>query len=87
MSDTRPGPRIIPVKPHTTLRERSSGLGAKLRVGWASVRVYVAQKKSGRLLLLQCAGALSVLVGISFYSIPAALIVGGLGAILAAERQ
>lgn len=40
-----------------------------------------------RLTILQCLGALSVLYGISYYSIPIALIVGGLGAIAAVEMQ
>ena len=38
-------------------------------------------------LLLQLAGVFAVLYGISYWSVPAALIVGGLGAVIAIERQ
>jgi hypothetical protein len=40
-----------------------------------------------RLLILQCAGAAIALVGIAQYSAPIALIIGGVGVVLAVEFQ
>ena len=39
------------------------------------------------LLIVQLAGAFSVLYGVSYWSVPVALVLGGVGAILAVERQ
>ncbi len=46
-----------------------------------------ATKRNTVLTVLECACAFSVLFGISWYSVPAALIIGGLGGIFAVERQ
>lgn len=48
---------------------------------------YVLSARPLWLVLIQLLGVLSVLVGISFWSIPAALIVGGLFAVGAVEMQ
>lgn len=86
MSDTRP---VLPpphLKPNNW-RERFVVIRRKLQIASLRTAVFVSVHKSLRLVLLQMAGAFSVLYGISFYSVPAALIVGGLAAILVAERQ
>jgi hypothetical protein len=40
-----------------------------------------------RFFFLQCAGALSALIGVADYSVPVALIIGGAGALVVVERQ
>jgi hypothetical protein len=64
-----------------TWKEKFTILRAKAVIGWAS-------RKSLRMTLLQVAGAAMALVGIALvFSAPIALVVGGIGAILVAERQ
>ena len=86
MSETRPGPIMKPAA-STPMRERLRGWKEKAALAWYRTSIFVVAKKSMRMLSLQLLGSLSVLIGISYYSIPAALIVGGIGAILVAERQ
>lgn len=50
-------------------------------------KLRVSLKRAHALLLVELAGSAAVLVAIAHYNWPAALGVGGLGAILAAERQ
>lgn len=91
MSDIRPvPPTIIPVKPHgpaSRWRERIKVWGVKAKLAWYKSAFVIAARKNLRMTVLQLFGALSVLIGISYYSIPCALIVGGLAAIWVAERQ
>lgn len=87
MSETRPGPALVPVDGALSRRERIQLLRHRLQLAAVHVAGYTATHKNARMLLLQCLGALAVLVGISFFSIPCALIVGGIAAIAAAERQ
>ncbi len=51
------------------------------------VRVKVRPTRSVTLLVVQLAGAGAVLAGIAQWSVPSALIVGGVVAVAAAERQ
>ena len=85
MTDLIPGMRIPP--PKTPRRERFRSWVLKARLIWQKSSSYVMVKKNLRMTTLQLFGALAVLVGISNYSIPCALIVGGLAAIWVAERQ
>lgn len=91
MADTRPAPIFRVPKPSKTpadrWRERIRVWGVKGKLAWYRTAIFVAARKNLRMVTLQLFGALSVLIGISYYSIPAALIVGGLAAILVAERQ
>ena len=81
MSDTRPVPSLPDGDDELTWKEKLTVHKAKLAIGWAS-------RKNLRMTLLQTAGAGMALVGIALlFSAPVALIVGGLGAIVVAERQ
>jgi hypothetical protein len=68
---------------------------AKTRLAtlWDKIKPYtkatldIATERNTVLTVFQCVCAFSVLFGISYFSVPAALIVGGLGGILVAERQ
>ena len=86
MTDIRP---VVPAQKQETNNWRRRFVAAKHKVQITAMKVaaYTIIHKSLRLVLLQMAGAFSVLYGISFYSVPSALIVGGLAAILVAERQ
>ncbi len=70
-------------------RKKLSSWRHNIASGFTTAWSYAAPKFtiSRRQMVLQCAGAGSVLVGIAQYSIPIALIIGGVGAILAVERQ
>jgi hypothetical protein len=48
---------------------------------------FIAAARSAQLFVIQLAGAFSVLYGISYWSVPIALIVGGVAAIAAVELQ
>ena len=86
MSDIRPLPPMESTAP-VSKRDRLRAAGVVARFAYARSRLFVANQKRGELFLLQVLGALAVLIGISYFSIPCALIVGGIGAILVAERQ
>jgi hypothetical protein len=82
MPDTHVMPITEPVKP-----SRIEAYRRKLKISYGKLSSYVAGHKSGRLLAVQMVCAMTVLVGIAQYSVPIALIIGGVGGILAAERQ
>lgn len=86
MSDTRPIPPMKSTKP-PRWRERVRELGVRARDYWSKSSFFVMEHKNLRMTSLQLLGALAVLIGISYFSIPCALIVGGLAAIWVAERQ
>jgi hypothetical protein len=58
---------------------------ARLRI--TATGAFIAGKRSARLMLTQVALGCVALIGISYYSIPIALIIGGIAGILAVERQ
>jgi hypothetical protein len=79
-SDTRPVP-LETSEESLTWREKLTVLRARAILTWTG-------HKSARMTLLQTAGAGMALVGLAlFFSAPIALIVGGIGAIVVAERQ
>jgi hypothetical protein len=82
MSDTRPGPDVTARQPG-----KLQAFKRNLEMRYREVKHYVSTHKSGRLLAAQIVCALTVLVGIAQYSIPIALIIGGVGGVLAIERQ
>jgi hypothetical protein len=82
MSETRPGPSLEVVNPG-----RFHVWARKLATAAVKVKVFVVAHRSGRQLAFQAVCAFFVLFGISYFSVPVALIIGGVGGILAVERQ
>jgi hypothetical protein len=75
--------------PETSTSNRTArfvgSLAARSKRACSKAGKYIHER---RLFVLQCLGALSVLIGISsLWGYPVALIVGGVGAVLAVERQ
>lgn len=81
MSETRPGPVVWAGDTRIKL------YGRKLVSRYRKVKLYTVTHKTGRLLLLQVFCSIVALVGVAQYSVPIALIIGGVGGILAVERQ
>lgn len=66
--------------------------GRKLEVKAREFRRYAVLHKTGRLLAIQICCAIVALIGVALmpwgaYSVPIALVIGGVGGILAVERQ
>jgi hypothetical protein len=80
MADTRPVPVSTESK-SLSWKEKLTVFRAKAIITWSS-------HKNARMTLLQTAGAGMALVGLALiFSAPWALVVGGIGAIVVAERQ
>jgi hypothetical protein len=80
MADTRPVPVDTESK-SLSWKEKLTVLRVKVIVTWSS-------HKNARMTLLQTAGAGMALVGFALlFSAPVALVIGGIGAIVVAERQ
>lgn len=88
MSDTRPVLMPKLKKKPNNWRERFVVIKDKLRIASIRTSFFVATHKSFRMMVLQTAGAAIALVGFALvFSAPIALILGGIGAIVVAERQ
>jgi hypothetical protein len=88
MSDTRPVHLPELRKKPANWRERASAARSSLYIASLKTSIFVSSHKSFRMTVLQVAGAAMALVGIALvFSAPVALIVGGIGAIVVAERQ
>lgn len=83
MSDTRP----VPAFENPPAVSRRDVIKRRIARDWKISTAFVAVHRNARILTLEIVGALTVLVGIAQYSVPIALIVGGVGAVVAAERQ
>jgi hypothetical protein len=89
MSDIRPvaltqGP---PEEPNNW-RDRFVVIRKRLQIASLNTTLFVVAHKSLRMTALQTAGAAMALVGLALlFSAPVALVVGGIGAIVVAERQ
>jgi hypothetical protein len=69
-------------------RERFTAAKDNLHIASIKAAFFVARHKSLRMMALQTAGAAMALVGIALlFSAPVALVLGGIGAIVVAERQ
>jgi hypothetical protein len=76
---------IVPADSRTRLEKLKD---PKLwKTAYARSTYWISNSKSGLLLAFQGVCFLAVLFGISWYSIPIAIIIGGLAGIVAAERQ
>lgn len=72
----------------TSIRARIARATVLFAIGVVSASSFVHSQRSSRLFILQCLSALSVLIGVSsIWGWPVALIVGGIGGVLAVEFQ
>ncbi len=71
-------PRAVAFRVTFNKVRKQAGIRSRQAAKWARER---------RFFFLQCAGALSALIGVADYSVPIALIIGGAGALVVAERQ
>lgn len=88
MSDTRPVLMPKLKKKPNNWRERFVVIKDKLRIAGQRTSLFMVAHRSLRMMALQTAGAAIALVGFALlFSAPIALILGGIGAIVVAERQ
>ena len=78
-------PNLAPIT--AEVRMKAKGFLAKTYLIGRALVVHAKERRSLRIMAFECVCAFAILYGISYYSVPIALIIGGLGGILAAERQ